>query len=813
MLVFKKLQDWAGEIAAGLGSVVAYVQNSVADKQRSDTGDSSTEYDSESSIEYVAEESEQDQGRMLYRKTKDFFEEREGFFDNNDFSYGRENSGSIVDKIYGRSMGIDQPKNPEIFQCLIGNQTRFWSSEDKAFCVHYRKSARGYDMYLHVFYGDSAILSKVNSAPFSAEHVGHYAPVYAVFECNAEYRITFVHVEDQGISPWEASSHRVNTLVLSQYVIGIDGNNSLLVEGRSYRFVAGAGEEYRAPLAVLHDVRGDVLVTGKSKGDSRLSATDQGYFLWRFSAATLQPVVRRNKMSSEIRSYLFRRFGGSSLERPEHLVLWDRQGSDRLALTYIGSYIAVEDREYYHPYKAFDAVFFRSKATARLMSLRQCLIGTHLCNIEARGGVVLTAKKMKLIYGRAIGDLRYIFYVTRSLDALRMEELSVAMLGGGTYTVLQGIIPMGFSASSINLKSVDGIHVEVMLLDTASLRANVYRIDLRQLNSKKECRIDAFSINYSSLGTQEILAVTKREVHEALSSVKESSVVIIEDVLAVEGHNLVYNTPRMYYFKSSIVKHSHAGVRDFTIRDPTNWITMGTRQGIEEKTTQVRDLVPIGTTGGTGNRTTVLRAIEESPTVEVLSSTDSVNTLLGKNGSMEVAALSMQGNNHASSITDGVEEIDANSVVHYTTVHYGVENSSTNGLLNSSANSVDNSSSIKRYNEQDAYFGVSEGIIVLGALGIIIALIVAVYAIVTYVRSRSTGYNRADVARNTPESGLAASSEYVALGDYGEQSGSVGHSTVDAAVPPETHGCTTVGCVLCKEVEATSMFCQTTSKL
>ncbi|KJV67882.1 hypothetical protein APHNP_0633 [Anaplasma phagocytophilum str. ApNP] len=115
MLVFKKLQDWAGEIAAGLGSVVAYVQNSVADKQRSDTGDSSTEYDSESSIEYVAEESEQDQGRMLYRKTKDFFEEREGFFDNNDFSYGRENSGSIVDKIYGRSMGIDQPKIQRYF--------------------------------------------------------------------------------------------------------------------------------------------------------------------------------------------------------------------------------------------------------------------------------------------------------------------------------------------------------------------------------------------------------------------------------------------------------------------------------------------------------------------------------------------------------------------------------------------------------------------------------------------------------------------------------------------------------------------------
>ncbi|UQD54454.1 hypothetical protein [Anaplasma phagocytophilum] len=804
MRVFKKLQDWAGAIAAGLGSVVAYVQNSVADKQRSDTGDSSTEYDSESSIEYVAEEPAQAQGRMLYRKKGDFLEEREGFFDKNDFSYGRENSGSIVDKIYGRSMGIDQPKNPEIFQCLVGNQARFWSSGDKAFCVHYRECVQGYDMYLHVFYGDSAILSKVNSAPFSAEHVEHYSPVYAVFECNAEYRITFVHVEDQGISPWEASSRKVNALVLSQYVIGIDDNNSLLVEGRSYRLEAGAGEAYRNPLAILHDVRGDVLVTGKSKGDSRLSATDQGYFLWRFSAATLQPVVRRNKMSSEIRSYLFRRFGGSSLERPEHLVLWD-QGSDRLALTYIGSYIAVEDREYYHPYKAFDAVFFRNKATARLMSLRQCLIGTHLCNIEARGGVVLTAKKMKLIYGRAIGDLRYIFYVTRSLDTLRVEELSVAMLGGGTYTVLQGIIPMGFSASSINLKSVDGIHVEVMLLDAASLRVNVYRIDLRQLNSKKECRIDAFSIKYGSLGAQEILAVTKREVHEALSSVKESSVVIIEDVLAVEGPNLVYSTPRIYSFKSSIVKHSHAGVRDFTIGDPTNWITMGNRQGIEEKTTQVRDLVPIGTT--------VLRAIEESSTVEVLSSTDGVNTLLGKNGSMEVAALSMQGNNHASSITDGVEEIDANSVVHHTTVHYGVENSSTNGLLNSSASSVDNSSSIKRYNEQDAYFGVSEGIIVLGALGIIIALIVAVYAIVTYVRSRSTGYNRADVARNTPESGLAASSEYVALGDYGEQSGSVGHSTVDAAVPPETHGCTTVGCVLCKEVEATSMFCQTTSKL
>ncbi|MDD9361510.1 MAG: hypothetical protein PV344_01085, partial [Anaplasma sp.] len=115
------------------------------------------------------------------------------------------------------------------------------------------------------------------------------------------------------------------------------------------------------------------------------------------------------------------------------------------------------------------------------------------------------------------------------------------------------------------------------------------------------------------------------------------------------------------------------------------------------------------------------------------------------------------------------------------------------------------------YSEQDSYFGVGEGIIVLGALGIIIALIVAVYAIVTYVRNQSTDY-RTDVARDTPESGLM-SSEYVTLGAYNEQNGSVRYTIAEAALPTETHVCTTVDCVLCKEVETTSMFCQTTSKL
>lgn len=775
-----------------------------------DLGDASDDIEDDrddKDYESTAEEPWQVGGRRLYKITQDFLEERQTFFSQNNFGYNRKNSGNVVKE---HSLVTDEANNSKVFQCFMGNKTRFWASGDKAFCVYYHECAQGYDMYVHFFRGNESrvISSKVNSAPFSVEHVESYEPVFAVFEGNDEYRITFVHVEDQDISPWEESSKKSNAMVISQYVTWVAANDSLIVRGRSYRLEGASDDLYRNPLAVLHDVKGDVLVAGKYKGDSRLSATDQGYFLWRFSAETLAPVIRRNRMSQDIRSYLFRRFGGSSLERPDHLVMWNR-GNDRLALTYIGNFLSVKDQEYYHPYKAFDAVFFRNKATARLMVLRQCLIGTSLCNIEARG-VVLTAERIKLLKGIIVGRERYLFYVTRSLGTLLTEGLSVAVLGEVTYTVFEDIVPIRFSASALNLKrDVDGAHVEVMLLDTASSHVHVYRIDLRQLKSKVGCNIEAFSINCRNLDVQGMIALSGREVHEVLSAIKESGVVI-KGITAVEWNNSDFSAPRMYAFKASIVNHSHAGVRDFAVRDPTVWVTMGSQTGIEEKTTQVRDLLSQGTEG---DRNTVLSAIERSSTVAVLPSRASLSTFT--NGSMEVAALRMQGNAHRSSTTDGVEVTDAHSLVH-TTAQYGAENSSANGLLNSNASAVGNGLSINRYSEQNSYFGVGEGIIVLGALGIIIALIVAIYAIVTYVRNRSTGY-RVEVAGNVPE-GDIASSAYVALGEYNfgeydEERASERNATLDVALPIETHACSSVDCVLCKEVESTSMFSQATSKL
>ncbi|MDB1135755.1 hypothetical protein [Candidatus Anaplasma sp. TIGMIC] len=392
--------------------------------------------------------------------------------------------------------------------CLLGESARFWGEKEHAFCAHYLMNSEDkYDLYLRGFSREGSLLvAKVNNNSLTREQVESCDPVFVVTKSPEGYKITFALLEYEYVYA-DGAEHKYNeVLSISEYLIGFQHDTFNATHVRNNR-LPYEGNAIYTPLSITRMSSGDIVVLGRSVGDSRVPSTNQGYFAWMFSAETLELLKVRGDHTN---SYFFSRVGGSSAEFPERLLIWD-DVRDHISLTYISTYLASEGARFFSKYKAHSADFpaySRSAVDSLMRSPDRCFIETPRCNIEAIG-ISLSEEHIEYIQGISVNGARYIVYIVRPWDNKRMGKLCVASFSRGMYEVLQNIVPIKFLVSSLNVKAEDD-HLGVMIVEKDAGLLHMYDLRPSQLHAAGKCDINTVTKDIANLSAEDFINIADK---------------------------------------------------------------------------------------------------------------------------------------------------------------------------------------------------------------------------------------------------------------------------------------------------------------
>ena len=468
-----------------------------------------------------------EEGRALYEQSNSL-----KYGSNASYIRGDKGVENITAGINKRGVG-ESIDHGEILKCLGGTNTRFWGDKNGAFCAHYQeRSGEGYDMYIQGFFHHGTLQIKVNNVPISERQVKNYSPVYTADASGNEYKITILLIEHSDASMDAEGGGDV--LVINEYYVNASTDKELTVQKRGVRFKNSEDRTYKYPLGAMRDSQGNIVVVCKLRGDYRVSSSDQGYFLWKFSNDHLELMRPRDTHYDNHGIYMFRRFGGSAIDDPEYLIVWGEKG-DFPFLSYISRYLISRRSTYFNQYKSYDAVFHYDRGTVRSPGQldMQCIISTNQCNIDSYG-IVLSGSHISNVQGITVDGIRYTFYVSRSYKT--GKNLGVAMQHEGIYEVIEDFVQIKFSVSSLNVKYVRNNRVAVMLTERDSTFIHVYDIELSQLADALWYRVNSITFDYRFMDVGRFIDIASIGSRVVLPGMKEV-MTTLEPVTVVKGQN------------------------------------------------------------------------------------------------------------------------------------------------------------------------------------------------------------------------------------------------------------------------------------
>ena len=484
------------------------------------------------------------EGRALYEQSNSLKYGSDASCIRGDKSVGNITAGISV---YKRGVG-ERVDRGEILKCLGGTNTRFWGDRSGAFCVHYQeRSGEGYDIYIQGLFRHGTLQIKVNNVPISERQVKNYSPVYTADTSGNEHRITVLLIERSDTAVDVESGGDV--LVINEYYVNASTDKELTVQKRGVRFKSSEDRTYKYPLGAMRDSQGNIVVMCKLRGDLRVSSSDQGYFLWKFSNNHLKLMRPRGAHYDDHGIYMFRRFGGSAIDDPEYLIIWGEKG-DFPFLSYVSRYLISRRSTYFNQYKSYDAVFHFDRGVIRSPSQldTQCIISTNQCNIDSYG-VVLSGSHISKVQGITTADgVRYTFYMTHSYKT--GQNLGIAMQYRGMYTVIEDFVQIKFSVSSLNVKYVGVDRVAVMLSERDSTLLHVYDIELNQLTDALWYRVNSISFDYRFIDIDKFIDLASVESRVVSPGMKEV-MTTLEPVTVVKGQStgIPVSTTRKHMLK------------------------------------------------------------------------------------------------------------------------------------------------------------------------------------------------------------------------------------------------------------------------